>query len=66
MQNHNINEAIKILCIGRTKFYQELNAGRIKAVKIGTRTLIPNYSIEEWVENLPAYPVKVSGGTENV
>ena len=56
--HHSINKSLELLGIGRTKFYQELNAGRIKALKVGTRTLIPEESITAWLSNLPAYPTK--------
>jgi excisionase family DNA binding protein len=39
--------------IGRTKFYQELNAGRIAARKSGTRTLIERSEAERWLRSLP-------------
>jgi excisionase family DNA binding protein len=39
---------------GRTKFYQELNAGRITAKKLGTKTLIERSVAESWLRSLPA------------
>lgn len=58
MQNYSIEEALQLIHIGRTKLYEELNSGRLKAFKLGKRTLIKQASIEEWLDNLPAYPVK--------
>jgi hypothetical protein len=39
--------------IGRTKAYEEINAGRLKARKAGTRTLIGVDAAEEWWHSLP-------------
>jgi excisionase family DNA binding protein len=50
-----IPEACASIRVGRTKFYQLLNAGEIKAVKIGKKTLIPEKSILQWIEDLPSY-----------
>jgi len=49
---YTINEAIYIFNIGRTKLYDEINAGRIKTVKIGAKTLIPATEPEKWLERL--------------
>jgi excisionase family DNA binding protein len=51
----SVSEASKTLGIGRTKVYEEINAGRLKARKFGKRTLIPMQSIKAWTENLPSY-----------
>ena len=40
--------------IGRTKTYEEINAGRLKARKAGRRTIIAEDDAEEWLSNLPA------------
>jgi excisionase family DNA binding protein len=40
--------------IGRTKTYEEINAGRLKARKAGKRTIIAEEDAEEWLSNLPA------------
>jgi excisionase family DNA binding protein len=63
MKNYTINKALEILSIGRTKFYQELNAGRIKALKVGKRTLVTQESIDNWLKSLPSY--KSCGGQAN-
>lgn len=44
-----IPEACATIRIGRTKFYQLLNAGEIKAVKIGKKTLVPQSAILQWI-----------------
>ena len=38
---------------GRTKVYQELKSGRLRARKIGTRTVITEEDAEDWLQHLP-------------
>ena len=38
--------------IGRTTLYSEIKAGRLKAVKLGKRTLIPDSEARAWQERL--------------
>lgn len=38
--------------IGRSKTYLEINAGRLKAVKVGRRVLIRFADAEEWLASL--------------
>lgn len=51
----SIEEASKILGIGITKFYEELNANRIKAKRFGRRTLVSYESLKEWFNELPDF-----------
>jgi excisionase family DNA binding protein len=39
--------------IGRTAVYEEINSGRLRAKKRGTRTLIPRRCAHDWLESLP-------------
>ena len=39
--------------IGRTHAYQEIAAGRLRAVKVGRRTLITHDAAEAWLAGLP-------------
>jgi excisionase family DNA binding protein len=39
--------------IGRTNAYQEIAAGRLRAVKAGRRTLITHEAAEAWLASLP-------------
>lgn len=50
---YTVPETLKIIRMGHSKFYQELAAGRIKAVKAGHRTLVPAQSILDWIAALP-------------
>jgi excisionase family DNA binding protein len=42
------------LGISRSKAYEEIAAGRLKAVKCGSKTLVPYASGEAWLNGLPA------------
>ena len=46
-------QAPKWLGISRSKIYEEIRAGRLKAVKCGSRTLVPYASGEAWLNSLP-------------
>jgi hypothetical protein len=51
--------SLQVFCdrydIGRTKAYEEINAGRLKARKAGRRTIIGEDDAEEWLSLLPAF-----------
>jgi excisionase family DNA binding protein len=40
--------------VGKTLAYQEINSGRLHAIKIGRRTLIPAEAAAQWLASLPA------------
>lgn len=40
-------------CICRSKIYEEIKAGRLIAVKVGTRTLITYEAEQAWRDSLP-------------
>ena len=42
---YSIDEAIRVSSIGRTNLYALMNSGRLKATKVGKRTLIPAESL---------------------
>jgi excisionase family DNA binding protein len=48
---------LKDFCEGyricREKAYQEIRAGRLRAVKLGRRTLIMRADVEAWAASLP-------------
>lgn len=48
-----IAEAARMLGVGRSKLYNEINASRIKVRKAGKRSLIAVSDIEDWCRNLP-------------
>jgi len=44
--------------IGRTTVYEQIKQGRLRARKIGKRTIITDYDAEEWLRNLPHVETK--------
>ena len=58
----SIDEAAKMLSIGKTKLYAELSAGRLEGKKLGKRTLVTRESIENWLANLESYPSQSQTG----
>ena len=48
-----INDFAAATGIGRTKIYAEIRAGRLTAVKVGARTLIPHAAGQAWLKALP-------------
>jgi len=48
-------QTLSQLGIGKTKFHSELNGGKLKAVKIGTRLYVEQAEIDRYVASLPAY-----------
>jgi excisionase family DNA binding protein len=50
-----IDEAAKVMGLGKTRLYEELNACRLRGLKSGRKTLIPADAIDEWISTLTAY-----------
>ena len=50
-----LNEFLAWARIGRTKAYQEIEAGRLKVRKLGRKTLIRRVDADAWLENLPEF-----------
>jgi excisionase family DNA binding protein len=48
-----VSEACASLSISRSKLYLEVAAGRLRAVKCGSRTLIPAEAADAWLRSLP-------------
>lgn len=51
----SVRDFCKTAGIGRTKVYELLGKGDIKAVKIGRRTFLRRADVMEWVEGLRPY-----------
>lgn len=47
---YSIKEASRTTSLGRTRLYQLIAAGRLEAVKIGNRTLIPAHALHRLLE----------------
>lgn len=50
---YTVNEFLEIYKIGRTKFYQEVDSGRLKIRKLGRKTLVLAKDAEAWLNALP-------------
>jgi excisionase family DNA binding protein len=50
----SIDHAARAAGVSRRTLYRELASGRLKAVKLGRRTLIPSDSFAAWLAGLPA------------
>jgi len=46
--------------IGRTKAYEEIAAGRLKARKVGVRTIILAEDAQAWLDSLPELSPKAA------
>ena len=49
----SIEEFSEQFSIGKTKIYSEIKRGRLKAKKLGRRTLITLDAAHEWINALP-------------
>ncbi len=57
---HTIPEACRRLSIGKTTLYQLMTTGDIKAIKVGTRTLIPETELQRFIESRLAGDMKAA------
>ena len=57
---HKTAYRISDLPIGKTKAYQEIREGRLRAVKCGKLTLILPDDFERWLKSLPQIEAKQS------
>lgn len=50
--------------LGRTKIYELLASGDLKAIKVGRRTLISGEAAQAWLDAQPAYSPTVGAQQE--
>ena len=50
----SIPRLLDIADISRTRLYEEINAGRLRVVKVGRRTLVTRAALKAWLEQLEA------------
>lgn len=53
MKAYSVTEALELIGISRTKFYQLVNDGRIKVRKIGNRSIILEEDLGAFLRALP-------------
>ena len=52
---YDVSGAARVMGIGRNKLYDEIQAGRLEAYKLGRRTVITRAAIEAWFGKLPRF-----------
>lgn len=58
--SYSIDEAAKKSGSGRTVLYEEIRAGRLRAVKRGRRTLILADDLRSWLNSLPTFKSQIA------
>lgn len=51
---YSAKRACKMLDIGRTKLFEEIEEGRLRVKYVGRKLLIPHDEIMSWLEALPS------------
>lgn len=49
---HTIPQACRRLALGRSKLYELMDAGRLRPVKVGRRTLLPERELQRFADEL--------------
>lgn len=52
--SYTLKEAAAAIGVGRSTLHKAIAEGRLKAVKLGNRTLIPADTLRAWLDALPA------------
>ncbi len=50
---YSVDDFAELVGVGRTKIYQEIRDGRLRAKKLGSRTLIPGKVAADFIDSLP-------------
>jgi hypothetical protein len=50
----SVSEFCRWACIGKTKAYAEVKAGRLSIRKIGSKTVVLRSDADQWLHALPA------------
>ena len=51
---YSLPKVSEITSVGRTKLYEEINKGRLRIVKVGSRTLVLADDLGRWLSELSA------------
>lgn len=51
---YSVSDVLKMVGIGRTKFYALVKSGEIKTRKVGNRTIVLAADLETWLATLPS------------
>ena len=57
----SIDDVSKNTGIGRTKIYEEINSGALRARKLGKRTIILKEDLDAFLTNLESYTIEKTG-----
>lgn len=60
-QSLTLDEVTQAIGCGKTKLYQLINSGELKARKLGKRTFVLKSDLEDFLNNLDSYPAKNQG-----
>ena len=55
---YTVPDACRAAGLGRTTLYELIAAGRVRAMKAGSRTLVEAESLRRYLASLPALPPK--------
>lgn len=59
---YNVEEAAATIGIGRTRLYQAINSGTLKAKKFGKRTIVLHADLQDFLLNLRDFPSQSKEG----
>jgi excisionase family DNA binding protein len=62
---YRIDDLAEALGVSRTKLYSEIAAGKLRAVKLGSRTLITTRDANDYLSRLPDIRAALPGATAN-
>lgn len=58
---YGVGDAVRLMGIGKTKFFQLVRDGELKLVKVGRKSLITRAEMEAWITRLPTRSSSAAG-----